>query len=283
MMTKMPVAGVVWQTAHYLVGLQRLGYDVYYVEAHGCTPRVLMNEPDDDGWTNAAAFIERVCRRFGLAGKWAYHARHHDERVHGMSDSQLRELYRSAALIINLHGGTLPLPEHYATGRLVFLETDPVELQVQLHGGDDEAVRYLEPHCAFFTFGENYGRPRCGLPVDDRFRFKPTPQPVVLHFWDGAKPVVTAGAGGGAEPQTFTTIGNWQQPHRHVWFQGELYHWSKHHEFMKFIDLPAHVNHGTRLELALASYDQDAEQLLRDRGWHVRPAQELSTDLDAYR
>ena len=30
MMTKMPVAGVVWQTAHYIVGLQRLGYDMYY-------------------------------------------------------------------------------------------------------------------------------------------------------------------------------------------------------------------------------------------------------------
>ena len=27
----------------------------------------------------------------------------------------------SATLIVNLHGGTLPLPEHYATGRLVYL------------------------------------------------------------------------------------------------------------------------------------------------------------------
>lgn len=278
MMAKMPVAGVVWQTAHYLVGLRRLGYDVYYVEAHGCTPRGLMTGTGDDAWSNAAAFIDRTCRRFGLDGKWAYHARQHDERVHGMSDSQLRELYRDAALIINLHGGTLPLPEHYATGRLVFLETDPVELQVQLHAGDDDAVRYLEPHCAFFTFGEICGRPGCGLPVNDRFAFKPTRQPVVLDFWREAG-TSTAGA----EPQTFTTVGNWQQPHRHVWFRGDVYHWSKHHEFMKFIDLPARVNHGTQLELALASYDADAERLLRDRGWHVRPAKDLSADADAYR
>ncbi len=34
MMTKMPVAGVVWQTLQYLVGLRRLGWDVYYVESH---------------------------------------------------------------------------------------------------------------------------------------------------------------------------------------------------------------------------------------------------------
>jgi len=27
MMSKIPVAGVVWQTVHYLVGLERLGFD----------------------------------------------------------------------------------------------------------------------------------------------------------------------------------------------------------------------------------------------------------------
>ena len=37
-MTPMPVGGVIWQTIHYLVGLQRLGFDVYYVEDHGMSP-----------------------------------------------------------------------------------------------------------------------------------------------------------------------------------------------------------------------------------------------------
>ena len=27
-----PIAGVVWQHLHYIVGLQRLGHEVYYVE-----------------------------------------------------------------------------------------------------------------------------------------------------------------------------------------------------------------------------------------------------------
>src|SRR2546428_10383354 len=31
-MGSMPIAGVIWQHVHYLVGLQRLGHDVYYVE-----------------------------------------------------------------------------------------------------------------------------------------------------------------------------------------------------------------------------------------------------------
>ncbi len=42
MMTKMPVAGVVWQTLHYLLGFERLGYEAYYVEAHARTPSMLM-------------------------------------------------------------------------------------------------------------------------------------------------------------------------------------------------------------------------------------------------
>jgi hypothetical protein len=46
MMTRMPVAGVVWQYLHYLIGLQRLGYDVYYVEAHAIMPTGFMQSRD---------------------------------------------------------------------------------------------------------------------------------------------------------------------------------------------------------------------------------------------
>ena len=31
-MAGIPIAGVVWQHLHYIVGLQRLGHDVYYCE-----------------------------------------------------------------------------------------------------------------------------------------------------------------------------------------------------------------------------------------------------------
>ena len=43
------------------------------------------------------------------------------DRSIGMSLAQLKQLYGTAALLINLHGGTVPLPEHSATGRLVHL------------------------------------------------------------------------------------------------------------------------------------------------------------------
>src|SRR5262249_49503019 len=128
MMSKIPVAGAGWGTMQYLVGFQRLGYDVYYVGAHARTPSLLMETQDDDRSAMAVAFIDRVMRRFDLGGNWAFHALHADGRCYGMTELQLRQLYDSAALIINYHGGTVPLPEHSATGRLIYLETDPVEL-----------------------------------------------------------------------------------------------------------------------------------------------------------
>lgn len=271
-MTKMPVAGVVWQTMQYVVGFKRLGYDVYYVEAHGRTPSMFSEREGDDASEKAATFIERVMRRFDLAGRWAFHALHADGRVYGLSDAQLNELYRSAALLINLHGGTMPLPEHYATDRLVYLGTDPVEVEIELHDGIPRAIDFLAPHCAFFSYGENYGNADCKLPVSKVYRFKPTRQPIIVDFWENA--ALNAA-------KDFTTIGNWRQPWREVTFQGEVFHWSKHLEFLKFIDLPQRT--GQSFELALSSYDEEERRMLEAAGWRVRPALDISMDLDAYR
>jgi hypothetical protein len=272
MMSKMPVAGVVWQTVHYLVGFERLGYEVYYVEAHARTPCMFMEHEEDDGSARAADFIAGVMTRFDLGDRWAFHALHDDGRCYGLGERQLNELYRSAALLINLHGGTEPQPEHYATDRLVYLETDPVALQIELFNGEQTTIDFLAPHCAFFTFGENYGNPDCGLPVSDRFHFRPTRQPVVVDFWDRHD---------GGEGRAFTTIGNWQQQWREIWYRGEVYHWSKHHEFLNVLDLPTRTIQP--FELALSSYSDEDKRMLEDCGWSVRSALDISDDIDAYR
>jgi len=266
-----PVAGVAWQTIHYLVGFQRLGYEVYYVEAHGCTPSKLMQDETDDGASRAAAYINGIMHRFGLDGHWAYHAIY-ESRCFGMSQTQLSELYASAALIINLHGSHLPDSQWTAGNRLVYVGTDPVDIEIDLYHQKQEAIDYLAPHGAFFTYGENLGRPDCLVPVPERFKFFPTRQPVVMDFWESC---------GTGEADTFTTIGNWRQPWRELRFKGELYRWSKHFEFLKFIDLPKRVC--DPFELALSSYEADDQKLLESKGWRVRPALEISLDPDAYR
>jgi GT2 family glycosyltransferase len=272
MMTKMPVAGVVWQTLHYLLGFERLGYDAYYVETHGRTPSMFMAHETDDGTGRATAFLAAIMRRFGLGGRWAFRALHEDGRCLGMSERELDRLFKTADMLLNLHGGTEPVAELGATDRLVYLETDPVQLQFELAGGLESTVDFLEPHCAFFTFAGNYGEDDCALPVSERYQFRRTRQPVLMDFWESP-----------AEParRMFTTIGNWRQLWRDVPVNGELLTWSKHLEFEKFIDMPR--TSGKRFELALGSYSDSDRATLEERGWQVVRALDFSMDLNAYR
>src|SRR5262249_19647465 len=105
MMSQMTVAGNVWLVAQYLLGFRRLGFDPYYVEEHGLNPNMLMQHGNDDTAALAAGFIAKVMARLDLSDRWAFHALYGDGRCYGMSAGQLSELYRSAHLILNLHGG----------------------------------------------------------------------------------------------------------------------------------------------------------------------------------
>jgi glycosyltransferase involved in cell wall biosynthesis len=270
MLANMPVPGVMWQTLHYLEGLARLGFDPYYVEANARTPSMLMERATDDGSARAAALIARVMDAHGLSERWAYHALHDDGRCYGMSKRALTRLYKDAELVINLHGGTEPRPEF--GDRLVFIETDPVQLQIELHDGVAASFEFLDAHSALFTFAENLGRPDCQLPVCERFSFMPTRQPVVLEHWAGRD----AGPG-----KRFTTVGNWRQAWRTVLYRGEMFSWSKDQQWRKFLELPRRT--GEAFELALSSYQPHHREQLEAKGWSIRPAAGFSTEPDGYR
>jgi hypothetical protein len=83
MLTKIPVGGVAWLVRQYAVGFERLGYEAYYVEAHGRTPSMFMEHDDDDATGLAVDYLAREMHRIGLDGRWAFHALHDDGAVHG--------------------------------------------------------------------------------------------------------------------------------------------------------------------------------------------------------
>ena len=166
MLTKIPVAGVAWLVGQYATGFERLGYEVYYVEAHARTPSMFMtHEARRRHRRGRQRTSAGIAERFGLGDRWAFQALHEHGRCYGMSAEQLDRLYRDAALIVNMHGGTLPLPEHAATDRLVFLGHRPGRGRARASSGATErALEFLDQHVAFFTWGLNFGNPDCGLP-----------------------------------------------------------------------------------------------------------------------
>jgi hypothetical protein len=81
----------------------------------------------------------------------------------------------------------------------------------------------------------------------------------------------------------FTTIGNWRQLHRDVRYDGETYFWSKHREFLKFLEVPRRTGQKFELALSSSSLEDSERSMLTEHGWQVRDALGISVDIDAYR
>src|SRR5262249_22683606 len=159
-------------------------------------------------------------------------------------------------------GATVLRDEHLRVPVRIFLETDPVLPQIEVAQGRPFTIDLLAAHTHHFSFGENLGAPDCGVPLG-RFDYRPTRQPIVLDWWDPARaappPTVADGR--------FTTVGSWKQSGKDVEWGSQTYSWSKHHEFLKFLDLPRRA--GRRFELALACDDAEVLRLLDEHGWRV--------------
>jgi hypothetical protein len=99
--------------------------------------------------------------------------------------------------------------------------------------------------------------------------------------------------------EAFTTVCNWKQEGHDIKFQGETYYWSKHREFLKFIDLPLRAKQP--IELAMGLVDSSVtkpgfgdlipavgmtayeRQLLFENGWLLCNAHAFTTDPHLYR
>jgi hypothetical protein len=177
----------------------------------------------------------------------------------------LAQLYKEADAVLNLCGAQELRPNHQDIRYLVYLETDPVRNQISVANGNLQTIEMLAAYKALFTYGENLGAPDCGVPVE-RFCWQPTRPPVYVDWW--ATP--TAPATGAA----LTTVANWKHTHKDVSWQGETYYWSKHYEFLRFIDLPQRSP--VPLELALGAISGDEASHMRSYGWRIVPSIYLS-------
>ena len=266
-----PYAGVAWQTAHYLEGLTRLGYDVYYVEDHGYWPFDPYTQAHSSDCSGAVRFISELMARLGMAQRWAYRDIASGGRVFGMPEARFEDLLRSADVLINLTCSTELRDDHLRVPIRLYLETDPVLAQIQIAEGDPRTLEMMRAHTHHASYGENLGAADCGVPLGP-FRYLPTRQPVILDWWEVTEP------GPGAR---YTTVSSWEQAFKDVEYKGERYGWSKSEEFLKVLDLPSIAPRG--LEIALASRDPHVLALLRGHGWSVLDAGEVSSDLDRYR
>lgn len=275
MMGSTPFAGVAWQVMHYIEGFRRMGCDVYYVEDTGTWPYNPEANTITDDCSYTVNYIARLMSWCGMADRWAYRAASQDNPVFGLSQMQLSRLFARADALVNLTGSTILKDEHLRIPIRIYLETDPVLPQIEVAKGRQSTIDILSAHTHHLSYGENFGSSDCGVPIE-RFHYQPTRQPIVLEWWSAHQ--TTRGP---TVSTPFTTIANWEQSGKEIEWKGETYTWSKHVEFLKFIDLPRRTSQ--RFELALAIGDAAAVALLESYGWLIVDALSLSSDFLRYR
>ena len=268
-----PIAGVVWQHIHYIVGLQRLGHEVYYIEDSARLPYDPITFEITNDYSYALKNLARLAAQFGFDGRWAFCARYlPDEPCAGLAIEKVRELYRTADAILNVCGTQEMNADLARSECILYVESDPGVEQILVDKGDPKPVEYLSRHAKLFTFGENIGRAECPIPTH-QFQWLPTRQPVVTDFWKTDAPP--------APDALFTTIANWNTSDlKDIEWRGDKYLWSKSLEFLKFIDAPARA--GEAFEIGTTIRDAETVARFQKSGWRLSNPDRISLEHDQY-
>lgn len=268
-----PIAGVIWQHVHYIVGLQRLGHEVYYIEDSARYPYNPVTYEQNEDYTYAAAILQKLAAQFGFEGRWSYCARYlPDHACAGLPKSRIVELYREADAILNICGTQEFNEDLLQSDRILYVESDPGVEQIKVDKGERATLGYLQKHRALFTFGEAIGTPEFPVPLHD-IRWLPTRQPVVTDLWKTDAPP-PAGA-------VFTTVANWNTSGRKdIEWRGDKYLWSKSLEFLKFVEAPARA--GEEFELATTIHEAVTRELFQKNRWRFTSPEAMSVDYNDY-
>ena len=150
--------GAAWAVLQYVLGLRRLGHDVYLVE------------PLREGGNTATAYFGAIISRFGIHGELT---------PRGKSLTEFE-------IVLNISGmldvdaiATIPIR--------VYLDLDPAFNQLWHQAGIDT---HFHGHTHFVTVGQAIGRDGCDVPTHG-LEWIGTVPPVVLEEWTRADRVVT--------------------------------------------------------------------------------------------
>jgi len=251
-----PVGGHTWHHLQYLVGLQRLGHEVYFFEHFGWPnscydPKrgAMTSEP-----TYGISYVEEILKCHGLQGRWCYLSE--DGKAYGMSREQLSRICEECDFYFNLSNiNWIPELEHCR--RRVLVDTDPVFSQIGSFGMGGPFSRYHR----LFTYGENVHHPSCDMPTGGA-SWLPTRQPIVLDLWE-PRPA--------SEHAPVTTVMNWSA-YGDAEFQGRVYG-QKDRQFEPFFSFPRLMEWPMVLAV---NAPRDVADRLRAGGWGLVDPTEVS-------
>jgi hypothetical protein len=244
--------GAAWAVLQYVLGLRRLGHDVWLVE------------PVDELTAPRVHALGVTAAEFGLDGRAALVC---DRQATGVPYASVRTACRSADVLLNVSGMLANDDLLEEAGLRVWLDLDPCFNQHWHTQGLD--MRFAG-HDRFVTVGQRIGLPGCDVPTCGHEWLRTLP-PVVLEQWEPGVETVYDG---------LTTVGNWRA-------YGSIDHCGrrlgqKAHSVRALIGLPALTPE--RIMPAFAIHPDERSDLaaLDRHGWQVLDPASLTPTPTAY-
>ena len=262
-------AGHTWVFLQYLLGFQRLGWDVLFLDR--MEPEMCVDAAGarcQAERSTGLVYLNDVMREFGLETKFAV-ACDAGQRFIGLSRDEVLHRVEDADALINVMG-FFNDEEILATARMrVFFDIDPGFGQMWRELGWHDPYNGYDH---YLTIGEKIGQPGCTVP-DCGLTWVTTRQPVVLEHWP-ASPGPSDGA--------FTSVGAWRGPYGSVEYGGRTYG-LRAHEFRKFMTLPRLSREVFEVALDIHSAETNDLAGLSENGWRLIDPSVAAQNPSAYR
>lgn len=264
---RFPLGGFQSWALQWLLGLKRLGHEVYFVEKSGraeaCYDPVARTMSDD--CSHGTAAFSALLERYGLEHNWCFVDAHGE--YHGMPRARTEAIFRDADAFVD-HMRVCEWPEEASWAKMrVMIDAEPAYTQMKMALNAWSGMG-LSEYDRYYSVGLNVGSPECTAPAAGK-EWGHICDPVVMDLY----PVVPAPADG-----PFTTIMNWRAVKPFI-YNGTTYG-TKDVEFPKFMDLPRRTR--AAMELAIGGEGIPHQQLTAS-GWRLVDAHSTTLTFDAWR
>ncbi len=266
-----PLAGMVLHSLNYVLGLKKLGYDVYFLEDSQDEIRAynpIKNSVSSD-YSYGVHYLQELMSKHGLSNKWLYRDIPNDI-YYGLNKKQAAHLFKKADLFINLSGYTPHRKEYMQIKNTCFIDTDPGFTQIKLIENPEQLKEVKLFYDNFFTFGQGIVHRTSSIP-DLGIAWKGTVQPIFMDFWKNEIRPVKKGK--------FTTIMNWKSYESLKYKKMIL--GAKDVEFMKYMNIPQKAHDVFEVVLGSNNF-KEGSSFLRDHGWSVKKAVSTTLAISSY-
>jgi hypothetical protein len=281
--------GEAWVRMSWALGLRRLGFEVFFLEALSAAACV-----DEEGRPTPfersvnRVHFEAVMEEFSLRETSVLLDERGEARC-GVSTQELAEVAAEADVLFDLSGHLGELAHSLRPRRRVYVDLDPGFTQAW--HCDPELPFTIAGYDHYVTVGTNVGASGCPIPTAG-LDWIPTLPPIPLKRWadeprpSGPRPPSepahpASGPPGDPSddtPQTprpdarlprFTTVSTWRSPHGPVTVDGRT-PGLKHHEFRRMIEIPAQVEDAAfELALHIDAADAADREALQEHRWRI--------------